>query len=117
MSAPLLQVERLQRTYRSGGWLGGGLVTRAVDDVSFAVMPGDTLGLVGESGSGKSTTGRLVMGLEEPDSGRVVFDDTDLTALSPAARKPFRAACRSCFRTLMPRSTPACAWATSSRNG
>lgn len=98
MSAPLLQVERLQRTYRSGGWLGGGLVTRAVDDVSFAVMPGDTLGLVGESGSGKSTTGRLVMGLEEPDSGRVVFDDTDLTALSPAARKPFRSRMQIVFQ-------------------
>jgi len=90
MTAPLLRVEGLSRIYRSRGWLGRGLVTRAVDGVSFDVMPGETLGLVGESGSGKSTTGRLVMGLEEPDAGRVVFDGTDLTALSPAQRKPFR---------------------------
>ena len=90
MSTPLLQVNGLRRIYRSRGWLGAGLETRAVDGVSFSVMPGETLGLVGESGSGKSTTGRLVMGLEEPDEGRVLFEGTDLTALSPAARKPFR---------------------------
>ncbi len=90
MTAPLLRVENLSRIYRSGGWLGRGLTTRAVDGVSFEVVAGETLGLVGESGSGKSTTGRLVMGLEEPDAGRVVFDGTDLTALSPAQRKPFR---------------------------
>ncbi len=92
MTAPLLRVEGLRRHYASGGGLFGRAryVTRAVDDVSFDVMPGETLGLVGESGSGKSTTGRLVMGLEEPDAGRVVFDGTDLTALSASRRKPFR---------------------------
>src|SRR4051794_1422948 len=90
MTAPLLDVQDLSRTYRSRGWMGRGLVTKAVDGVSLQVMPGETVGLVGESGSGKSTTGRLVMGLEEPDAGRVVFAGTDLTALSPAARKPFR---------------------------
>jgi ABC-type oligopeptide transport system ATPase subunit len=90
MTAPLLLVERLTRVYRSRGWLGGGLVTRAADGVSFDIMPGETLGLVGESGSGKSTIGRLVMGLEEPDAGRVVFDGTDLTKLPAARKKPFR---------------------------
>ncbi|WP_203072836.1 ABC transporter ATP-binding protein [Falsiroseomonas ponticola] len=92
MTAPLLRVEGLRRHYASGGGLFGRAryVTRAVDDVSFDVLPGETLGLVGESGSGKSTTGRLVMGLEEPDAGRVVFDGTDLTSLSASQRKPFR---------------------------
>ncbi len=90
MSAPLLQAEGLHRVYRSRRWLGGVLETRAVDGVSFSVMPGEALGLVGESGSGKSTTGRLVLGLEAPDSGRVTFEGTDLTGLSAAARKPFR---------------------------
>ena len=92
MKAPLLSVEKLTRTYRSGGgWLGRAeLVTHAVAGVSFAVAPGETLGLVGESGSGKSTVGRLVLQLEKPDSGRVVFDGTDLTALPARALKPFR---------------------------
>ena len=91
MTAPLLRVRDLRRTYRArGGLFGGGLVTRAVDGVSFDVMPGETLGLVGESGSGKSTTGRLVMGLEEPDAGQVIFDGTDLTSLSSTRKKAFR---------------------------
>jgi len=91
VTPPLLQVRDLRRTYRArGGLFGGGLVTRAVDGVSFDVMPGETLGLVGESGSGKSTTGRLVMGLEQPDAGQVVFDGTELTSLSATAKRPFR---------------------------
>ena len=47
---------------------------RAVDDVSFSVRKGETLGIVGESGCGKSTTARLLMRLMEPDTGSVVFD-------------------------------------------
>jgi oligopeptide transport system ATP-binding protein len=61
---------------------------RAVDDVSFDILPGETLGLVGESGSGKSTTGRTLLQLERPTAGRVMFDGVDLTALEePALRR------------------------------
>jgi peptide/nickel transport system ATP-binding protein len=56
------------------GILGGSVEVRAVDHVSLAIEPGRTLGLVGESGCGKSTTGRLVLGLERPDSGEVLFE-------------------------------------------
>src|SRR2546427_11079168 len=49
-------------------------VVRAVDDVSFAIAPGQTLGLVGESGCGKSTVGRAILRLIEPDAGRVTID-------------------------------------------
>jgi oligopeptide/dipeptide ABC transporter ATP-binding protein len=62
----------------------------AVDDVSFDVQPGMTLGIVGESGCGKSTTARLVLGLIEPDTGAVVFADQDVRRLSGTARKTFR---------------------------
>ncbi|MFF7331970.1 dipeptide ABC transporter ATP-binding protein [Streptomyces sp. NPDC008150] len=59
----------------------------AVDDVSFDVPRGHTLGLVGESGSGKSTTARLVLGLERPEAGTVELDGADVTALRGAARR------------------------------
>ena len=55
---------------------------KAVDDVSFSVLQGETFGLVGESGCGKTTTGRAVLRLIEPDSGEVRFDGADLLKLS-----------------------------------
>jgi len=88
MNAPLLQVEKLCRSYELRGRHAP--VLRAVDDVSFTVAPGETLGLVGESGSGKSTIGRLVMRLEEPTAGHIRFDGQDITALDAAALKPVR---------------------------
>jgi oligopeptide transport system ATP-binding protein len=63
---------------------------RAVDDVSFRLRRGETLGLVGESGCGKTTTGRSVLRLIEPTAGRIVFDGTDVTALSQQALRPYR---------------------------
>jgi oligopeptide/dipeptide ABC transporter ATP-binding protein len=65
-------------------------VVRAVDGISFAIEPGETLGLVGESGCGKTTTGRLVLRAIEPSRGRIVFDGEDITALPPARLLPFR---------------------------
>jgi peptide/nickel transport system ATP-binding protein len=92
MTEPLLRVRGLRKHYANrAGWLGRtGAPTRAVDDVSFDVMPGETLGLVGESGSGKSTTGRLVMRLEEADAGEVQFEGQVINTLSAAQMKPVR---------------------------
>jgi len=76
----LLRVDSLVKHFAIRRGLFGrtsGMV-RAVDDVSFDVGAGETLALVGESGCGKSTTGRLVLRLIEPTSGRVQFDGRDL---------------------------------------
>ncbi len=81
MSEPLLEVERLHRRFK----LAGGAQLHAVDDVSFTLSAGESLGLVGESGCGKSTLVRLLARLLDTSSGRIVFDGIDLAEM-PAAR-------------------------------
>ncbi len=68
---PLLKVNHLLKYFRGGK---GREVVQAVDDISFTVMKGETLGVVGESGCGKSTTARLLMQLLTQDSGELIFD-------------------------------------------
>jgi ABC-type oligopeptide transport system ATPase subunit len=62
----------------------------AVDNVSFTVEAGTTLGIVGESGCGKSTTARLILGLTEPDAGTVAFEGVDVQTLTGSRRKTLR---------------------------
>lgn len=77
------------KTYYSTGFLNQTEV-RAVDGVSFHIEKGETLGLVGESGCGKTTLGRSILRLIEPTGGRVLFDGTDITALSHKDLRQFR---------------------------
>lgn len=89
---PLLKVEHLNTWYP----LKKGVLNRtydyvkAVDDVSFDVYKGETLGLVGESGCGKTTLGRSILRLVEPNSGRIVFDGLDICSLRGEALRRFR---------------------------
>src|SRR5918992_622351 len=88
----LVEVEGLRQYFP----LVGGVLQRrvgevkAVDDVSFTIRQGETLGLVGESGCGKTTVGRTLLRLIEPTGGRIVFDGTDITALKGSQLKSFR---------------------------
>ena len=93
MTAPIIEATGLCRHYRlpREHLLRPGAKVRALDDVGLTLAAGTTLGVVGESGSGKSTLARLVMALETPDAGRVLFEGRDLHALAPAALRDRRA--------------------------
>jgi peptide/nickel transport system ATP-binding protein len=92
MPAPLLEVRDLKMHFpvREGVLLRARATCRAVDGVSFALAPGETLGLVGESGCGKSTLGRCIVRLLRPTAGQILFEGTDLAPLSHRALKPVR---------------------------
>lgn len=75
MSEKLVQVEHLRQYFPAGGFGKWKKYVQAVDDVSFTIDRGETLGLVGESGCGKTTTGRTLLRLYEPTGGRFVYDD------------------------------------------
>jgi peptide/nickel transport system ATP-binding protein len=92
MNSPLLEAAELTRRYSMRqGLLGRTVEVRAVDGVSLTIERGRTLGLVGESGSGKSTTGRLVLGLEQPDSGVVTINGSALPLAGTTAWRQQRA--------------------------
>jgi len=88
----LLALDRVSRSYvMRSGWLGRSRLVHAVDGVSLDVAAGRTLGVVGESGCGKSTTGRLALGLERPDSGTVRFAGAAMPAPDTEAWRRLRA--------------------------
>ena len=75
MSEKIIRVEHLQQFFPVGGFGKNKKYVRAVDDVSFYIEKGETLGLVGESGCGKTTTGRSLLRLYEPTDGRIIYKD------------------------------------------
>jgi oligopeptide transport system ATP-binding protein len=107
----LLEVRHLVKHFPVGGGLFGGPagLVRAVDDVSFSIKRGETLGLVGESGCGKTTTGRCILQLERPTRGQVIFEGRDLTTLEPTALRGVRRRMQVIFQdpysSLNPRMT------------
>ena len=108
----LLEVKNLKMYFP----VGGGFLSRkpvgyvkAVDDVSFIVKRGETLGLVGESGCGKTTTGRCILQLYKPTAGQVIFDGQDLTELNSkrmrAIRREMQVIFQDPYSSLNPRMT------------
>lgn len=83
---PLLEVKSLKQYFD----LGKGTILKAVDDISFQIQEGETLGVVGESGSGKSTTGRAILRLHQPTGGNVYYQGIPVNRLSPAEMKTMR---------------------------
>jgi oligopeptide transport system ATP-binding protein len=92
VTEPLLEVKNLTKHFpqQGGAWGRSRGVVRAVNDISFSVNDGETLGLVGESGSGKSTTGRLILRLIEATGGSVRFGKHDVFALPKAEMRNLR---------------------------
>lgn len=84
MSKPLLQVQNLKKYFPIKGGLFDRTINnvKAVDDITFSINEGETVSIVGESGCGKSTTGRSILRLDEPTSGKVLFEGVDLSSLS-----------------------------------
>lgn len=111
MSTPLLEVKNLKKHFPIKGGVLGRTVANvyAVDDVSFTMKHGETLGLVGESGCGKSTLGRTILRLYEPTAGSVTFDGTDLATLSTQdlrhKRRDMQIIFQDPFSSLNPRMT------------
>src|SRR4030042_1003595 len=99
--APLIEVKNLKKYHPlHQGYLFSkkrGEV-KAVDDVSFDISSGETLGLVGESGCGKSTLGRSILRLEEPDSGSILFRGADITHLNIGDLKWWRKEAQMIFQ-------------------
>ena len=85
MSKVLLEVEGLKKYFPTKKG-----ILHAVDDVSFTIEEGKTLGVVGESGCGKSTTGRAILRLLEPTAGRVTFDGVDVAGLNAEELRKMR---------------------------
>ena len=108
-SEKLLQIENLKTYYPvKGGFLRRTIAeVKAVDDVSFEINKGETLGLVGESGCGKSTTGRTILKLLKPTSGKIIFDGKDITNLNGKqlrlARRDFQMVFQDPYASLNPK--------------
>jgi len=102
----VLTVSSLRKIFKGRGWKAPPVT--ALDDISFEIGKGQSLGIVGESGSGKSTLGRLVSRLIDPSDGKLLFEGTDIGAISPRAfvHRPERRRIQHIFQDAAENLTP-----------
>jgi oligopeptide transport system ATP-binding protein len=111
VTEPLLQVKDLKKYFPITGGVFSKKIgeVKAVDDLTFTVYKGETLGIVGESGCGKSTTGRMLLRLIEPTEGSIVFENQEITNLSKQelrkVRRDMQMVFQDPFASLNPRHT------------
>ena len=107
----VLEIRHLRKCFPLKKTLTGKVTKElvAVDDVSFKLKAGETLGIVGESGCGKTTTGRAILKLHEPTAGQIIFDGQDITHFNSAQMRPIRQQMQIIFQdpysSLPPRDT------------
>ena len=106
MTEKLVEVQGLKQYFPVASGMFSKKYVKAVDDVSFSVNKGETLGLVGESGCGKTTTGRSILRLHEPTAGKIIYDGEDITHVN---MRPYRRKMQIVFQdpyaSLNPRMT------------
>ena len=107
---PLLEIKNLHKNFISNAtWFSKPSIVKAVNNVSFKIYKGETLGLVGESGCGKTTLSRTILQLETPSSGQIIYKGTDISKLSKSSfkklRKDIQIIFQDPFSSLNPRIT------------
>ena len=108
---PILEIRNLRKCFPLKKTVTGKVTSElvAVDNVSFKLMPGETLGIVGESGCGKTTMGRAILKLHQPSGGQIIFDGEDITNYNSKQMRPLRTKMQIIFQdpysSLPPRST------------
>ena len=105
ITKPILEIQGLTKYFDAAH----GKKVHAVENVSFVLERGETLGIVGESGCGKSSMGRTILKIHEPTSGKIIFDGKDITDYSPKKMMPYRRRMQTIFQdpyaSLNPRMT------------